>query len=207
MIMKKVNTMRNLNVFVGCLTVAIALLKSPSELRAAPQPIDAQRSTVTIFVFKSGLFSAFADDHTIRARFASGSISAEPPFAVEATIQTADLSVLDPELSPSKRAEVQGRMLGPEVLDAKTYPQITFASTAIEPAGTGQWRVSGRLTIHGHTQLVTVPVTHEKGAYRGRVRIKQRDYGITPISIAGGTVKVKDELSIEFEIVPATGAY
>jgi hypothetical protein len=51
-----------------------------------------------------------------------------------------------------------------------------------------------------------VPVTHEKGAYRGSVRIKQRDYGITPISIAGGTVKVKDELSIELEIVPATGA-
>ena len=34
--------------------------------------------------------------------------------------------------------------------------------------------------------------------------IKQRDYGITPISIAGGTVKVKDELAIEFEIVPGS---
>jgi polyisoprenoid-binding protein YceI len=199
-------TMRNLKVFLACLTVAIALPKAPSELRAAPQPIDAQRSTVTIFVFKSGVFSAFADDHTIRARVASGSISADPPFAVEATIQTADLIVLDPGLSSSKRAEVQSRMLGPEVLDAKTYPQITFASAAIEPAGTDHWRVSGRLTIHGHTQLVTVPVAHEKGAYRGRVRIKQRDFGITPISIAGGTVTVKDELSIEFEIVPATGA-
>jgi polyisoprenoid-binding protein YceI len=198
--------MRNLRVVLACVIAAVALLKSPSGLRAAPQPIDVKRSTVTVLVFKSGLFSAFADNHTIRAPLASGSISAEPPFAVDATIQTADLTVLDPELSAGKRAEVQSRMLGPEVLDAKTYPRITFASTSIEPAGTNQWRVSGRLTIHGHTQLVTVPVTHDKGAYRGSVRIKQRDYGITPISIAGGTVKVKDELTIELEIVPANGA-
>jgi len=32
------------------------------------------------------------------------------------------------------------------------------------------------------------------------VRLKQRDFGIAPISIAGGTVKVKDEVLIEFEI-------
>jgi polyisoprenoid-binding protein YceI len=199
--------MRNLRVVLACLIAVVVLLRPSSGAGAAAQPIDAKRSTVTIFVSKSGLFSALADNHTIRAPIASGSISAEAPLAVDATIKAADLSVLDPELSASKRAEVQTRMLGPEVLDAKTYPQITFSSTAIEPAGTDQWRVSGRLTIHGRSQLVTVPVTLEKGAYRGRVRIKQRDYGITPISIAGGTVKVKDELSIEFEIVPATGAY
>jgi polyisoprenoid-binding protein YceI len=198
--------MRNLRMVLACLVAAVALLGPPSGVGAAPQPIDVKRSTVTILVFKSGMFSAFADNHTIRAPLASGSISAQPPFAVDATIHTADLTVLDPELSPGKRAEVQSRMLGPEVLDAKTYPQITFASTSIEPAGTNQWKVSGRLTLHGHTQLVTVPVTHDKGAYRGSVHIKQRDYGITPISIAGGTVKVKDELTIELEIVPATGA-
>jgi len=194
--------MWNLRVLAACLVVGIAHLGSPAAIDAAPQPIDAKRSTVTISVFKSGLFSALADNHTIRAPVASGSISAEPPFAVNATVQTADLSVLDPDLSPGKRAEVQSRMLGPEVLDAQTHRQMTLTSTAIEPAGTDQWKVSGRLTIHGTTQLVTVPVTREKGVYRGRLRIKQRDYGITPISIAGGTVKVKDELNIEFEIVP-----
>lgn len=195
--------MRKLRVVLGCLIVAIALLKSPSGVGAAPQPIDARRSKVTVFVFKSGMFSAFADNHTIQAPLASGTISVEPPFSVDAKIHTSDLVVLDPELSAGKRAEVQARMLGPEVLDVKAYREITFTSTAVEPAGADHWRVSGRLTIHGQTQLVTFPVAHEKGAYRGRVRIKQSDYGITPISIAGGTVKVKDELSIELEIIPA----
>ena len=37
--------------------------------------------------------------------------------------------------------------------------------------------------------------------YRGEVLIKQRDFGIEPIRVAGGTVKVKDELKVQFEIV------
>jgi hypothetical protein len=31
--------------------------------------------------------------------------------------------------------------------------------------------------------------------------LKQTDFGITPISIGGGTVKVKNELRIDFDIV------
>jgi hypothetical protein len=37
--------------------------------------------------------------------------------------------------------------------------------------------------------------------YAGEVTINQRDYGIEPIRIAGGAVKVKDEVKIVFEIV------
>jgi hypothetical protein len=33
--------------------------------------------------------------------------------------------------------------------------------------------------------------------------LRQSDFGILPISIAGGTVKVKDEVTIEFDIVTA----
>jgi hypothetical protein len=31
--------------------------------------------------------------------------------------------------------------------------------------------------------------------------VKQRDFEIQPISIAGGVVKVKDEVKVEFDIV------
>jgi len=39
------------------------------------------------------------------------------------------------------------------------------------------------------------------GRYRGTAALKQRDFGIDPITIAGGTVKVKDEVKVEFDIV------
>ena len=90
---------------------------------AETRPIDVEGSTLTVFVYKSGLFSAFADDHVIRAPLASGTISADPPFGVELSVRSANLKVLDPGLSIGKRSEVQVRMLGPEVLDSEKYPR------------------------------------------------------------------------------------
>jgi polyisoprenoid-binding protein YceI len=81
------------------------------------------------------------------------------------------------------------------------FPDIQFESTAVEAGGTGRWTVTGRLTVHGVTRSTTFPLTERDGHYRGSVALKQRDFGIEPISIVGGTVKVKDELRIEFDIV------
>src|SRR5262249_37331704 len=118
-------------------------------------------------------------------------------------VHSKDLEVIDPDLAADKRREVQTRMLGPEVLDVDAYPQITFASTAVQPNGADRWTVEGDLAIHGKTKRVSFDAARSSGTYRGSVRIRQRDFGITPISIGGGTVKVKDELLIEFVIVPA----
>jgi YceI-like domain len=163
--------------------------------------VDPDRSTLTVFVYKSGLFSAFADDHIIDAAIANGSIADQPPLSVAIEVRARELRVRDPNLSASKRAEVQTRMLGPEVLDVEKFPSITFESTAIEPAGPDRWKVAGQLTIHGQTRAVSFPVNRANGRYRGSLALKQRDFAITPITIAGGTVKVKDELKIEFDIV------
>jgi polyisoprenoid-binding protein YceI len=188
------------NIAVRDLVLLLAMLASPT-LRAENRPIDAERSTLTVFVYKSGLFSAFADDHVIRAPIAGGSISADPPLAVTVSVGAANLRVLDPKLPMDKRAEVQARMLGPEVLDSRKYPEIAFTSTAIEPAGPDRWMVTGRLSIHGQTRSTTFSVARQDGRYRGTVILKQRDFGIQPISIVGGTVKVKDELKVELDIV------
>jgi hypothetical protein len=45
-------------------------------------------------------------------------------------------------------------------------------------------------------------VSLEGRHYRGSASFKQSNFGINPIRIAGGTVKVKDEVKIEFDIVP-----
>jgi len=162
-------------------------------------PVDARQSKLTVFVYKAGLFSAFADNHVISAPIARGTIAATPP-SVELVVNAADLVPLDPNLDPAKRTEVRTRMLGPDVLDTATFPTITFASTTVEEVGPDRWNVSGRLTIHGVTRTITVPVMRSNARYRGETRIRQTDFNIKPIRIAGGTVSVKDELKIEFEI-------
>ena len=187
------------------LLVAVVLVAASIGLAAERRPIDARRSTITVRVFKSVVFSAFADNHTIQAPIAGGFVADTTPLGVELTIHAADLRVLDPGLSPSKRAEVQARMTGPEVLDTAKYPEISFTSKAVDAAGADRWMVQGELAIHGQRRAVSVPVVLEKGFYRGSVQIKQRDFGIEPISIAGGTVKVKDQLTIEFEVAAQPG--
>ena len=185
--------------FTSSAAIALLSVAATAALGAEPRPIDVEHSTLTVFAYKSGLFSAFADDHVIRAPIASGSISADAPLAVDVSVRSENLKVLDPKLAADKRADVQARMLSREVLDSGKFPDITFRSTAIEPAGAERWTVTGRLTIHGETRPATV--VRQDGHYRGSAALKQRDFGIEPISIAGGTVKVKDELKVEFDIV------
>jgi hypothetical protein len=182
-------------VFVGILSVTV------SHVHGENRPIDVEHSTLTVLVYKSGLFSAFADNHVIGAPISRGSISEDAPAGIELMVHSADLRVLDPGLATERRAEVQARMLSTEVLDVANFPEISFASTTVEPAGTDRWQVTGRLTIHGQARTITFPVTRASAKYHGAVVIKQRDFGIEPIKVAGGAVKVKDEIRVQFEIV------
>jgi len=54
--------------------------------------------------------------------------------------------------------------------------------------------------MHGTERPISFEVALKDGRYRGSANLKQTDFGMTPITIAGGTVKVKDEVKVEFEI-------
>jgi polyisoprenoid-binding protein YceI len=72
----------------------------------------------------------------------------------------------------------------------------------VKAIGGSDYAVRGNLTLHGKTHAVDVKVhLAAPGKYTGAAKVKQTDYGITPISIGGGAVKVKDEVDIEFVIV------
>jgi polyisoprenoid-binding protein YceI len=71
----------------------------------------------------------------------------------------------------------------------------------VTPSAAGKWTVKGDLTIHGETRPVKFEVALRDGHYRGTAEIRQRDFGLTPVTVGGGTVKVKNELRVEFDIV------
>lgn len=172
--------------------------------RAEKRAIDRARSVMKVRVYKAGLFSAFGHQHEVEAPIAAGELddSAEHS-SVALRVDAGKLRVLDPGLSDSDRAQVQKTMESEKVLDADRFPEIRFESTSVEAKGTDRWTVHGNLTLHGQTRPVQMDVTRKDGRYQGSVILKQREFGITPISIAGGTVRVKDEVRIEFDIVAA----
>lgn len=155
-----------------------------------------------------GLFGAFAHDHLIAAQKIEGCATIDPKnlsrSSVKVTFRTADLRVLDPKESADDRAKVQ-KTMETEVLQIAEYPQITFESTGVEAAGADRFRVLGNLTIRGKSQPAMIAVVFKHLRDRtyevtGEYKFKQSAFGIKPISLAGGTVKVKDELRTEFDL-------
>lgn len=47
-----------------------------------------------------------------------------------------------------------------DFFDAEKYPEITFQSTSVESDGTGLFKVTGDLTMHGVTQPVILDLMH-----------------------------------------------
>lgn len=166
---------------------------------AQQRGIDIGKSTMTVRVSKAGLLSALGHDHEIAAPVSRGVVNVTAG-QVELYAKAGALQVRDPDTSDKDRAQIQSTMLGPEVLDAARYSEIVFRSTSAEAAGPGSWKLSGNLTLHGQTRAVAVEVRETGGHYVGAARFKQTDFGMTPVKVAGGTIRVKDEVRIEFDI-------
>jgi len=180
--------------------LVITLLCFAGIAAAAPVAVDTAHSRLTVRVFKSGLFSGFAHDHEISAPLSSGTVDATA-LSVDVHFDARRMTVLDPDASAGDRAKVQETMLSEKVLDAAKFPEIAFVSRNVRVVGNNAYSAEGDLTLHGVTHAVTVSVSLANGHYTGSAKLKQTDFGIQPIKIAGGSVKVKDEVEISFDIV------
>jgi len=171
---------------------------------AAPRAIDVEHSTIRIHVGKSGLFSAAGHEHWVLAPIAEGTLEEGTASSFSFRVDSRQMKVEeDKSLSADERAQVE-RTMQTQVLESEKYPDIRFRSTAIEPASQNTWVVHGELSLHGQTRTISATVRREENAYVGRCQIKQSDFGIEPVRVAGGMIRVKDELDIQFSVMPAS---
>jgi len=96
----------------------------------------------------------------------------------------------------------------PDFFDAAKYPKIRFTSTNVKQKRR-ELVVTGYLTMHGITELVSVPLEVTKGkngagvdttTYKGSLTIDRNDYGIGTDSVAA-KISLKDEVEIKLLIV------
>jgi len=171
---------------------------------AGDRPIDVERSTLHIHVGKAGLFSTAGHEHWVSVPIEHGSIDDEEPPHIAFTI-AADKLTVEPDagLSNAQQTEIQ-RTMQEKVLESRKFPEISFRSSSIDKTGDDSWTVRGELSLHGQTHPVSTVVRKQHGRFFGQCRIRQTDFGIQPVRVVGGTVKVKNELEINFTIVPST---
>jgi polyisoprenoid-binding protein YceI len=190
----------------------VALLQTAPAIAQTSYTFDASSSSLEIDVYKEGLFSAFAHNHLVSAKEFSGKIQFDPNkidnSSVTLRVAAKSLTVVDPGESAGDREQVQATMLGKEVLEVGRYAEISFQSTRvtqIQRQANG-WRLTlvGTLQIRGAQRPIafrlTVCVEGGELMAQGDAFILQSDYGIQPIKIAGGAVKVKNRLRIHFDI-------
>ena len=181
-------------------TLRYLSLLSVVPLLAQDTIIDTQKSTITIHVGKAGLFSAAAHEHWVSAPLSSGVFSESGTPHVEFTVKSAQMALKpDPKVDAKTQAEIQKDM-EVMVLDTAKYPEIAFRSSRVQKLSEGQWKVDGLLSLHGASKPVSVNVKRTADSYGGHTTIKQTDFGIKPVTVGGGLIKVKDEIDVDFQI-------
>lgn len=172
--------------------------------------IDARGSTFTVRAFATGLLSSFGHNPTIAIPDFTGEVSLNPEAveqsSVRIVLQAASLTDTD-DIREKDRAEIN-RTMHEEVLESDGYPEIVYECSNLSANKTGEgqyWAtLNGELTLHGVTrnQPVSLRISLNGDTLRGTgdFSVRQSDYEMRPVSAAGGTIKLKDELKLSFDI-------
>lgn len=182
-----------------------------SENAAVSYVIDSNMSRLTIKVFAAGLLSGFGHNPTIAVRGFAGTATCSPNTlegaSLQVRIQADSLTVAD-DVSQKDRQDIESRMKK-DVLETSRFPEIAFDSTNVSGGQIGEGRfnaaIAGELSLHGVSRNVTInaQVVLSGATLRGfgEFSVCQTDYDIELVSVAGGTLKVKDEIKVSFDIL------
>jgi len=173
--------------------------------------IDKSSSRFIVRAIAGGMLSAMGHNPTIAIRDFSGEASLDPAAPGHATLKMqirADSLEVTDDIKSKDRQEMESTMKQ-DVLEDDKYPTITFdgAATSANQLGEGRFNVqiNGNLSLRGSTGRVpvTTQVTLIGAMLRasGEFSLLQTDYGIPLVSVAGGALKLKDELKFSFDIV------
>ncbi len=133
-------------------------------------------------------------------------INGEDPgsLKIEATIDAASVA--------TRVDRRDAHLKSPDFLDVGKYPTITFKSKKVEPAGTGKWKLTGDLTIHGVTKEVVLDVTgptreitdpmgNKRVGASATTTISRKDFGLTwNKALEAGGVLVGDDVAIQIDV-------
>jgi polyisoprenoid-binding protein YceI len=174
--------------------------------------LDAGQSRFTVQAFAEGLLSSFGHNPVIAIRDFGGEAECAPDTLEAAKLRVrvnADSLAVADDIKEKDRLEIE-QMMREQVLETGRFPEIVFESTSITASrlsgGRYRVRVIGDLTMHGVTGRnlwiqAEVKTTDDGLRAQGEFTLRQTDYQIKPVSVAGGTLKVKNELKFSFDIV------
>jgi polyisoprenoid-binding protein YceI len=173
--------------------------------------IDAKASLFTVQAFAAGMIAVIAHSPKFAIRDIEGEIKFVPGSmqgaSVALTMNAGSLEIMD-EVSAADRREIERTMFD-EVMEKSIYPRIEYRSSHVSGSKTSEnmfrMNVTGELTLHGIKRGVgiTAQVVTGEDSLRaqGHFSLMQSDFGLKIASVAGGTMRLKDELKFAYFIV------
>jgi polyisoprenoid-binding protein YceI len=173
--------------------------------------VDASRSRFIAQAFAKGLLSAFGHNPRLAIRSFEGEVEFDhaAPNAVSIWMKArADSLVVIDDMSEKDRREIE-RVTREELLEAARYPEVVFQSAIVAARQVAEGRyqapVAGDLSLHGVTRELAIDaaalVEGNDLRAQGGFMLRLTDFNIRPISVAGGLLKLKDEVQLSFDIL------
>jgi polyisoprenoid-binding protein YceI len=177
--------------------------------------VDPAASLLVIEVRRSGSLARLGHDHVVASRHVGGYVEpgeGRADLYVPLAQLTVDESPLrgeagfDTQPTESDIAGTRANMLE-KVLEAEKFPFALIRVSGAQKGGA----INVALTLHGQTRTLEVPAEIVSDGQRvtasGRLAFNQTDFGITPFSLFGGALAVRDAVDLRFRIhaVPTTG--
>jgi polyisoprenoid-binding protein YceI len=161
---------------------------------------------------REGLAAKVGHDLTIDVTTWSGDLAHDPgDLAATSLAVTVDLDSFTVRegtggalpLTDRDRKEINAtvrRILSTGGSGGSPTATATFVATRVV-ASAGGGSIDGTLTLHGIERPLRLDVVHGDGyRYRGTATVRQSAFGIKPYSGMFGTLKVRDEVQIEFDV-------
>jgi polyisoprenoid-binding protein YceI len=122
--------------------------------------------------------------------------------SVQFTVQAASIA--------TENDDRDKHLKSPDFFDAAKFPTLAFTSTKVAAKGANAFDVTGNLTMHGVTKVVTIPATFrgtvqvqkgEKAGFQSSFTVNRLDYGVAwNRAIEGGGAMLGDEVTINVKI-------
>jgi polyisoprenoid-binding protein YceI len=173
--------------------------------------LDSGVSRFTARAFVTGLLASMGHNPTFAIRQFTGEakFSNEAPeqASVRVVVQAGSLELTD-HVSDKDRREIE-RTTRNEVLETSRFPEIVFEASnpSMSKGGEGHYwaNMNGKLSIRGITQpqqiTAQVFISGDQLRASGEFTVRQSSFGIKPVSVAGGTLKLKDDVKVTFDFV------
>ena|SRR5712692_916926 len=173
--------------------------------------VDSPESLVVIEVRRSGSLARLGHDHVVASHEVGGYVAPDEGRA-DLYVQLERLEVDEAALRAEAGFDTQPTQLDIDgtranmlvrVLEADKFPFALIRVSGVD-ASQREVAMSIAITLHGSTHTLQAPAQIDADADRisvtGRLSFDQTDFGITPYSLLGGAIAVKNGVDLRFRI-------